>query len=68
MIDNASLQSDGSVEVQVTDNAVEDPPSGGGTVVNVYKLTFKVQQEQGKWKVTPHELQRKPIQGVCKSS
>lgn len=67
IIDNASLQPDGSVQVQVTDNAVEDPPSGGGTVINIYQVDFTVKQEQGIWKITPTLIKLLSTHGKCTS-
>jgi serine/threonine protein kinase len=66
-IDSATLQPDGSVDVQVTDNAIEDPPSGGRPVVNVYQVDFTVNQEQGQWKITRAQLNLIATNGVCQS-
>ncbi len=64
-IDSATLLNDGSVQVAVTDNAIENNPSGTGTVTNRYTLDFIASQEQGTWKLTPTKLQLISTQGVC---
>jgi len=64
-IDSATLLNDGSVQVAVTDNAIENDPSGTGTVTNRYTLDFIASQEQGTWKLTPTKLQLVSTQGVC---
>ncbi len=64
-IDSATLLNDGSVQVALTDNAVEDDPSGTGTVTNRYTLDFIVRQEQGTWKLKPTNLKLVSTQGVC---
>ncbi len=64
-IDSATLLNDGSVQVAVTDNAIENDPSGTGTVTNRYTLDFIASQEQGTWKLTPTKLQLISTQGVC---
>lgn len=64
-IDSATLLNDGSVQVAVTDNAIEDAPTGIGTVTNRYTLDFIASQEQGTWKLAPMNLQLVSTQGVC---
>jgi hypothetical protein len=64
-IDSATLLNDGSVQVAVTDNAIENDPSGTGTVTNRYTLDFIASQEQGTWKLMPTKLQLVSTQGVC---
>jgi hypothetical protein len=64
-IDSVTLLNDGSVQVAVTDNAIEDNPSG--TVTNRYTLDFIARQEQGTWKLTPMNLKLVSTQGVCQA-
>lgn len=66
-IDSVTLLNDGSVQVAVTDNAIEDNPSGTGTVTNRYTLDFIARQEQGIWKLTPMNLKLVSTQGVCQA-
>lgn len=63
-ITGAQLQADGSVQVQVTDNAVEDAATGG-TVVSLYYVTYDVRQEETQWKIAPLSLQRSDAIGTC---
>ena len=67
-IDSATLLNDGSVQVAVTDNAIENDPSGTGTVTNRYTLDFIASQEQGTWKLAPMNLQLVSTQGVRQGS
>ena len=73
--DSSSLQSfslalfpDGSYQVTVTDNAIEEDPSGTGTLINVYALVYIVRLEQGSWKMSPEDLKLQSTQGMCHAS
>lgn len=57
-ITDAKLMPDGSVEVDIKDDAVE------GTATNRYQGYFTVKLEQGKWKLYPH-LKLTSTHGVC---
>ncbi|MGH2494429.1 MAG: serine/threonine protein kinase [Ktedonobacteraceae bacterium] len=56
--------SDGTVQVIITINAIEDKPSGPGTAINAYAGYFIAQQIQGRWRITPY-LQLKSTHGSC---
>lgn len=63
-ITSADPQDNGSVRVEVTDNAVEDATSGG-TVVSLYYVVYDVRQEENRWKIAPLSLQRSSAAGTC---
>ncbi|HEY0753269.1 MAG TPA: serine/threonine-protein kinase [Ktedonobacteraceae bacterium] len=63
-ITHTDPQADNSIQVQVTDNAVEDAATGG-TVVSLYHIVYTVKQEQHSWKIAPLSLQRINTAGIC---
>jgi hypothetical protein len=64
-IENTMLLNNGSVQITVIDNAIEDAPSAQGTVVNRYRIIFIVSQEQGIWKLAPEHLTLESTHGIC---
>ena len=64
-INSARLQPDGSVNVEVTDNAVEDNAQKSGTVTRVYHGHFQAKLEQSSWKLIPY-FGHGNENGVCK--
>ncbi len=63
-ITRTSLQADNSVQVWVTDNAIEDAPTGG-TAVSLYYVVYNVRKEQQSWKLAPISIQWAGNTGVC---
>lgn len=63
-IDGATTQADGTIKVTITDNAVEDLPTGPGTATNIYQGFFLAKHEAAGWKLTP-ELHLTSINGSC---
>jgi len=64
-IEDAAILNDSSIQVTVTDNAIEDAPSGQGTVINRYRVVYIVDQEQGMWKLAPESLLLESTHGTC---
>lgn len=63
-ITSTKLLQNGTVQVLVSANVIEDAPSGG-TVISLYYVIFDVQQVQNSWKLAPSSLRRDATPGVC---
>ncbi|WP_165423058.1 serine/threonine protein kinase [Ktedonosporobacter rubrisoli] len=64
-IDAVTALADGTVRVDITDNAVEDIPGKAGTATNLYQGYYIVKRRGSGWRIIPH-LQLKSLHGVCK--
>ncbi len=65
-INSTTPGSDGTFQVAITDNAIEDNPPGTGTVIRAYMGYYMVKQEQGSWRLYPH-LHPVPTHGICQA-
>lgn len=64
-IDDTTSLNNVSIQVSITDNAIEDAPSGQGTVINRYRVVYIVSQEQNTWKLAPEQITLESTHGTC---